>query len=96
MLSAAGWKSCIVPRSKKQKQRRNLARVSCRTGYVANGEYRGCVSVFGDLWRKPLPNARGSVTVALISQGLQSRERKRAENVPETVYAPEYPSPARC
>jgi predicted nucleic acid-binding protein len=41
-----------------------------------------------DLWRKPLPNGRGSVTVALISQGLQSRERKRAGTFPKTFTHP--------
>src|ERR1017187_1503118 len=40
-----------------------------------------CLTVLG----KPLPYGRGSVTDALISQGLLSRERKRAGAFPRTV-----------
>ena len=43
---------------------------------------------FGDFGRKPLPDGRGSVTVALISQGLLSRERKRAVAFPKAVKHP--------
>jgi hypothetical protein len=37
---------------------------------------------------KPPPDGRGSVTVALISQGLLSRERKRAGAFPKTFKRP--------
>src|ERR1017187_10605013 len=46
------------------------------------------LSRFGDFRREPLPDGRGSVTVALISQGLLSRERKRAGVFPRTVEHP--------
>jgi hypothetical protein len=41
------------------------------------GRARGCLTVLG----KPLPDGRGSVTVALISQGLLSRDRQGAVSV---------------
>src|ERR1022692_1550561 len=58
-----------------------------KNGYGGRDRLEGALTFSGFL-TKPLPDGRGSVTAALIPQGLLSRERKRAGAFPKTFKHP--------